>query len=154
MLLLKKGHLGAQFMKFHSTAVMLWIRDSFPPPTWCLTVRSMNILCTWSWAPAPKWAIFTFWSTGKAGLIPWRSPWRASGEALPCGCAAVTSETRCPMLKTCHGSSNPHLWDGGGEHGHETSASICLCVWWQSCQGEQACCVRLTWVSDRVWHCR
>lgn len=117
MLSPKKGHLGAQFMTFHSTMVMLQVAGSFPAPSRCIKcVKSMNIfaciLHTWNWAAASKPDTnLTSWSMGQSSGSH-RSTWRV-GKTLSCGCAAGTGENRCPTLKVCSGSSQPTLLGKG-----------------------------------------
>lgn len=80
-------------MKFQGTVVVLWIRESFPPPMWCV-----------------KGQIYEYPVYPKLGSCPKTGPSSPSGQQarqgschgdLPgvpqgracCGCAAVTPET-------------------------------------------------------------
>lgn len=83
-----------------------------------------------------NWAIFTFCSTGKAGLIPWRSPEVPQGGRLAVCTGSVTSESRHPTLKTCHGSK-PRL--GQGRWVQRRPLLHPPGVRWQACQAEQSC---------------
>lgn len=105
--------MGAWFIKFRGTAVMLQIRDSFPPPTWCVKCQKYeypmypelgSCIKTGPSSPSGQQAK----QDSYHGDLP-----EVPQGGLLCGCAAVTSETRPPTLKACHGSSNPCVWDMG-----------------------------------------
>lgn len=78
-----------------------------------LNVRSMNIPCTQNWAPAPKLGHLHLQQAKQSRARTLEVCLKCLRGGLLCGCAAVTSETRHPMLRTCRGFRSPHVWDRG-----------------------------------------
>lgn len=138
MLLPKKRHLGAQFMTFRSTTVMLQVMGSFPAPSRCIKcVKSMNIfayiLHNWNWAPTSKLdTSLTAWSMRQSGGSH-RSTWHAWERPCPVDVQLGLVRTDVPRWSFAVGPTTPHRW-GRGRRVQTWDSRLCLPhVWWQTC---------------------